>query len=186
MNPWAAVLPLLLLAGCRSARAPVTVLPVRLEPRGQWVVASRTDQAGFEETVTRDLLAKWVRASALIRVDANLTFDYYFDFRCDRARVHFDPATGVLTFAGGPLRVKKPVINRARVLILEKSLWINEEREARKILEGLTDRLASIGAAWREEPAVRSACEAGLRDLLAGLARDNGWAVKETRLGWAP
>jgi hypothetical protein len=164
----------------------VTVLPVRLEPRGELVVGCRTDNVVFEETVTRNLLAKWVQASALIRIDANLSFDYYLDFRGDRARILFDPALGNLIFEGGPLRVKKPVINRVRILILEKSIWIDEEREARKILESLTDRLAAIGSAWQADAAVKSACETGLREFLSGLARDNHWAVRETRLGWAP
>lgn len=165
------------IGACASGPRPSAPHSLMVVPEGQLVVASHTGDTQFEEVVSRRLLARFVKANARIRVETRLTFDYYFDFKRDGCRITFDPRTGRGFFSGGFLRVKKPVIQRAKILIIERSLWINEEKEAVAILEQLTSRLSGLGEAWKADPAVQAAARRGMDDFMKNLARERGWPL---------
>lgn len=162
---------------CATGPQPSPPNSFSVEPKGQLVVASHTGDTQFEEVVSRNLLARFVKANARIRVETRLTFDYYYDFKQDGCRISFDPRTGRGHFFGGHLRVKKPVIQNAKIFIVEKSLWINEAREAVGILEKLTTRLSGLGEAWKTDPAVQEAARRGMDDFIKNLAQQRGWPL---------
>jgi hypothetical protein len=168
---------LAVVSACATSARPSPHNSFRVEPKGQLVVASHTGEAQFEEVVSRNLLARFVNANARIRVETRLTFDFYYDFKQDGCRITFDPRTGQGHFSGGFLRVKKPVIQKVKIFIVERSLWINEEREAVGILEHLTTRLSGLGEAWKAEPAVQEAARRGMGDFMKNLALERGWPL---------
>ncbi len=169
------------LFSCRTAPL-VRSHPLKIENVQHLVLATKSDQVYFEERIKKNILPPLVVSRALIRVDGTISVDYYLDLKADSVNVRFENETKIVHFAGGPIRVKKPVILSAKVFILEKGIWVNEEKEARHILEHLTDRLETFGEGWIKDESLRRHCETSLRDFLMRLGREQGHAVAEAKI----
>ncbi|MBL8992061.1 MAG: hypothetical protein JNM63_01890, partial [Spirochaetia bacterium] len=147
---------------CRTTPA-IHAYPLKLEKVQQLVLTTKTDRVSFEERIKKNILPPFLVSQALIRVDGEIAVDYFLDLEHDAPRVQFNPESKEIRFTGGPIRVKRPLIVSSKVFIVEKGIWVNEEKEARLILEHLTDRLAGFGEAWLKDETVRTNAEHSLR-----------------------
>lgn len=156
--------------------------PLKLEKVQQLVLTTKTDRVSFEERIKKNILPPFLVSQALIRVDGEIAVDYFLDLEHDAPRIHYFSDSKEIRFTGGPIRVKKPLILSSKVFIVEKGIWVNEEKEARLILEHLTDRLSGFGEAWLKDEMIRTNAENSLRDFLLRFAKENGVSAERAAI----
>ncbi|MEM6782712.1 MAG: hypothetical protein AAF624_03145 [Bacteroidota bacterium] len=181
----ALVIPLLLV-GCKKQERLVRTLGVEdVAPLTELNLAELILDVTFTETVSERAFV-FLRSDAEIRVDANVTYKYFLDFRNDGYSMALIPADSlgegaqILRFDAPPIRVQKPIVNTSEVTYPRRGLLVNEEAEAVEILEYLTERLVDFGEDKLEtDPAVQQECEASLRGYLEGLMQQTGIEVAD-------
>lgn len=166
---------------CKTSPA-IYAYPLKLEKVQQLVLTTKTDRISFEERIKKNILPPFLVSQALIRVDGEITVDYFLDLEHDAAKIQFHPESKEIRFTGGPIRAKRPLIVSSKVFIVEKGIWVNEEKEARLILEHLTDRLTGFGEAWLKDEAIRTNAEHSLHDFLLRFARENGVSAERAAI----
>ncbi|MBN2461874.1 MAG: hypothetical protein JXB60_09745 [Candidatus Cloacimonetes bacterium] len=171
---------LLIITGNSCTRKIVQMsYPEKFEGLTQLVLASETKNVTFTEEVTKRILGIFP-STATVQVNSNVTFDYYLDFEKDGYQITFEEEEKVMHFTAPPIRVKKPVINSSSVSYPDRAILVNEEKEAIKILEHLTDRFIEEGKKSLEQPHIREKCQEKLQQYLLGLCQELGYLKVET------
>ena len=170
-------LSLLLLLGSCSKHTVRVMYPEKFEGLTQLVLASQTTTVTFTEDVSKRFLAVF-RSYAQVRVQSSVTYDFYLDFEKDGYEAQVDKNKELLRFSAPPIRVKKPVINQSTVSFPETGILVNENEEAVKILETLTDRFIQEGKLLLRQKRVMEKCEEKLKEYLLGLCRDFRYDVE--------
>lgn len=160
-----------------SKHAVRVVYPEKFEGLTQLVLASQTTTVTFTEDVSKRFLAVF-RSHAQVRVQSSVTYDFYLDFEQDSYEAQLDKNKKLLRFNAPPIRVKKPVINQSTVSFPETGILVNENEEAVKILETLTDRFIQEGKHLLKQKRVMDKCEEKLQEYLLGLCRDLNYDVE--------
>ncbi|MEM8598611.1 MAG: hypothetical protein AAGF99_01715 [Bacteroidota bacterium] len=181
----------LLFVGCKKQERLVRTLGVEdVAPLTELNLAEVVLDVTFTETVSERAFV-FLKSDAEIRVDANVTYKYYLDFRNDGYSMALIPVseTGadslgegarILRFDAPPIRVQKPIVNSSEVTYPRRGLLVNEEAEAVEILEYLTERLEDFGEDKLEtDPAVQQECEAALKGYLQGIMQQTGIEVAD-------
>ncbi|MEL6770187.1 MAG: hypothetical protein AAFP18_03905 [Bacteroidota bacterium] len=186
---FALVLPLLLV-GCKKQERLVRTLGVEdVAPLTELNLAEVILDVTFAETVSERAFV-FLKSDAEIRVDANVTYKYFLDFRNDGYSMALIPTDSlndgqresaqVLRFDAPPIRVQKPIVNSSEVTYPRRGLLVNEEAEAVEILEYLTERLEDFGEDKLEtDPAVQQECEASLKGYLQGIMQQTGIEIAD-------
>lgn len=160
-----------------STRVIQKSFPEKFEGLTQLVLASQTRNVTFTETVKKRVLGIFV-SKAQVKVHSNVTFDFYLDFEKDGYKIELDEDEKSMTFLAPPIRVKKPIINSSTVSYPETGILVNEDKEAVKILENLTDRFIAEGTALLNEQRVMDMCTEKLSEFLEGLCTEFGYKVE--------
>lgn len=159
---------------------------VEFEGLTQLILASETDHAAFTEVVRKEIFWNLIPLSqAQIQVNANVTYDFYVDFGAEGYHAEMNRASETLTFKAPAIRMKKPVFNNATVSFPEKGILINEDREAIRILENLTDRFIEYGKPLLNEDRVRNTCHDQLEAFLRGLCQNMDITVTNIVISFA-
>lgn len=166
----------LALASCSRHMVHVTY-PEKFEGLTQLVLASQTTTVSFVEDVSKSLLAIF-RSHAQVKVVSSVTYDFYLDFEKDGYDTQLDRKNQILHFEAPPIRVKKPVVHESTVSFPETGIFVNENKEAVKILEQLTERFITEGEVFLEEERVKNKCHEKLEEYLAGLCNEFGYDVE--------
>ncbi|MEL6445514.1 MAG: hypothetical protein AAFQ86_14905 [Bacteroidota bacterium] len=186
---FALVLPLLLV-GCKKQERLVRTLGVEdVAPLTELNLAEVILDVTFTETVSERAFV-FLKSDAEIRVDANVTYKYFLDFRNDGYSMALIPTDSlndgqrksaqVLRFDAPPIRVQKPIVNSSEVTYPRRGLLVNEEAEAVEILEYLTERLEDFGEDKLEtDPAVQQECKASLKGYLQGIMQQTGIEIAD-------
>lgn len=148
----------------------------KFEGQTQLVLASQTANIDFVEDISKSLLV-FLKSDAKVKVTSNVTYDFYVDFLADEYSATLDKKDKVLYFEAPPIRVKKPVINASTVSYPETGILVNEQQEAIRILETLTDNFLDEGLALLKEPKVMAMCTEKLQDYMMGLTKEFGYKV---------
>jgi hypothetical protein len=148
----------------------------KFEGQTQLVLASQTANIDFVEDVSKSLLG-FLKSDAKVKVTSNVTYDFYVDFLADEYSATLDKKEKVLYFEAPPIRVKKPVINASTVSYPETGILVNEQQEAIRILETLTDNFIDEGLALLDDPKVMAMCTEKLQDYMMGLTKEFGYKV---------
>ncbi len=160
--------------------SPTTIVKIsfteKFEGQTQLVLASQTANIDFIEDVSKSLLV-FLKSDARVKVTSNVTYDFYVDFLTDEYNATLDKKENVLYFEAPPIRVKKPVINASTVSYPETGILVNEQQEAIRILETLTDNFIGEGLALLDEPKVMAMCTEKLQDYMMGLTKEFGYKV---------
>ena len=152
----------------------------------QLILASETDHITFSEIVTKDIFWTLIPVSeAEIKVTTNVTYDFYVDFAEEGYSAEMNRLTKVLTFNAPPIRMKKPVFNRSEVSFPERGLFVNEEAEAIRIMENLTEKFVDIGKPLLEQDRVQQTCRDELETFLRGLCANLDVEVREVAINFA-
>lgn len=171
----------LLLLGCTliscSRQTTKVSYPEKFEGLTQLVLASETKTLVFTDTTVQKVLGFKI-SSAQVKVTSSVTFDFYLDFDKDGYTMKFSPSGDTLEFKAPPLRVKKPVINGTNVSYPQKGFLINEQGEAVKKLERLTDEFTDEGEELLREDYVREKCREMLQNYLKDMTGKMGYPVK--------
>ncbi|MBN1326904.1 MAG: hypothetical protein JW996_03030 [Candidatus Cloacimonetes bacterium] len=171
------IIQLLITTGCSQKLIHVSY-PEKFEGLTQLVLASETKNVSFVEDVTKRILGIFP-SSASVQVNSNVTFDFYLDFETDGYEISFTEDQKTMNFLAPPIRVKKPVINSSTVSYPDKGMLVNEEKEAVKILENLTERFQLEGQSALQEAHVIDKCKEKLEEYLRGLCSQFGYAQVE-------
>ncbi len=153
----------------------------KFEGQTQLVLASQTANIDFIEDVSKSLLG-FLKSDAKVKVTSNVTYDFYVDFLADTYDASLNKQEKILYFDAPPIRVKKPVINASTVSYPETGLLVNEQQEAIRILETLTDNFIDEGLALLDDPKVMAMCTDKLADYLMGLSNDFGYKVDSVKV----
>lgn len=154
------------------------IYPMKFEGLTQLVLASETRNINFEEPVKKSVFI-FFTSEALIKVDSNVTYDYYLDFDRDGYQVSING--GIMDFLAPPVRVKKPVINSSEVSYPETGVFIKEDKEAVRILESLAGRFIEKGEDMIDERVMQE-CEKKLKAFLKEFCGKAGVQVNEIRV----
>jgi hypothetical protein len=152
--------------------------PEKFEGLTQLVLASETKTLVFTDTTVQKVLGFKI-SSAQVKVTSSVTFDFYLDFDKDGYSMSFSPSGDTLEFKAPPLRVKKPVINGTNVTYPQKGILINEQGEAVKKLEKLTDEFTDEGEELLREDYVGEKCREMLQNYLRDMTGKMGYPVKK-------
>lgn len=163
-----------------SCSAPIIkkVYPMKFEGLTQLVLASETHNITLEEPVKKRIFI-FFTSEALIRVDSNVSYDYYIDFERDGYQVSIN--SGIMDFLAPPIRVKNPVINSSDVSYPETGVFVTEEKEAVRILESLGTRFIEKGEEMIDERVIKE-CELKLKAFLKDFCGKTGVQIKEIRV----
>lgn len=145
--------------------------PEKFEGMTQLILASQTATVSFTEDVSKSLLAIF-KSHAQVKVVSSVTYDFYVDFQVDGYNARIDKKAKTLYFEAPPIRVKKPIINNSTVSYPETGILVDEDKEAVKILETLTDRFISEGLVLLKQEKVHKMCEEKLIQYLMGLSKE--------------
>ncbi|MBN1982455.1 MAG: hypothetical protein JW795_13060 [Chitinivibrionales bacterium] len=165
-----------LLLSCASQKSVINRYPEKFEGLTQLVLASQTQTLSFTDTTVQKVMGFKI-GSAQVSVKANVTFDFYLDFEKDGYSMSFNTTGDTLHFNAPFLRVKKPVINRSEVSYPEKHILINEQENAVKRLETLTDEFIDEGEALLSQEHVRNKCTEMLDAYLKDMCKKMGYTV---------
>lgn len=153
----------------------------KFEGLTQLVLATQTTNVDFTEDVSKRLLGIFA-SHAKVKVNSNVTFDFYLDFQDDGYDAKLDKKQKILYFTAPPIRVKKPVINASTVSYPETGLLVNEPAEAVRILESLTDRFIEEGKGLLAQEKVQAMCTKKLQEYLLGLCGQLGYKVDKVKV----
>ena len=165
-----------ILINCSPTKIVKISFTEKFEGQTQLVLASQTANIDFVEDISKSLLV-FLKSDAKVKVTSNVTYDFYVDFLADEYSATLDKKDKVLYFEAPPIRVKKPVINASTVSYPETGILVNEQQEAIRILETLTDNFIDEGLALLEEPKVLAMCTEKLQDYMMGLTKEFGYNV---------
>jgi len=151
--------------------------PQRFEGLTQLTVASETTNISFTDTLKKKFL--FIKISeAQIRIDANVTFDFYVDFKKDGYQISIDSTNNKLTFVAPPIRVKKPQYNSRQVSYPDRGIFVNEDKEALRILNKVADKvIEKEGYALLNEPRVIEKCREELKNFIRDLCTKLGYEI---------
>ncbi len=155
----------------------------KFEGQTQLVLASQTSNVDFTEDVSKRLLGIFA-SHAKVKVNSNVTYDFYVDFDKDGYEAKLDKKTKTLYFTAPIIKVKKPVINASNVSYPETGLLVNEPQEAVRILESLTDKFIDEGKQLLEEERVQTECKQKLTNYLAGLTKELGYDIEHINVSF--
>ena len=155
----------------------------KFEGLTQLILASQTTTVTFTEDVSKRFLAIF-KSHAKVRVQSSVTYDFYADFQKDVYSADYEKSKKILYFEAPPIRVKKPVINQSTVSFPETGLFVNENEEAVKILEVLTDRFIDEGMNLLKEKRIIDKCEEKLKEYLTGLCKELGYQVEKIEVSF--
>lgn len=167
----------ILITACGGSKTMNVTYPEKFEGLTQLILASETKTFVLSDTTVKKILFFKV-AEAQVQVTASATFDFYMDFDKDEYSISYNEIKDTLFFKAPPLRVKKPVINGSQVDYPEKSLFINEDHEAIKKLQSLTDEFVKDGEKLLKEDYVVDKCKEMLSKHLLGMTKEMGYNIK--------
>jgi len=178
------VLLLLLLISFSCSKHVIKITyPEKFEGLTQLILASQTTNVSFIEDVSKSLLAIF-KSHAKVQVHSSVTYDFYLDFEKDGYDAEYVKSKKELRFFAPPISVKKPVINSSTVSYPETGILVNEDKEAIKILEHLTDRFIDEGEDLLKEDRIRLKCEEKLHAYLAGLCKEFDYEVETIKISF--
>ncbi len=148
--------------------------PQKFQGLTQLVLASETTNMDFVEVKKTKFLFLTL-SSAKIRVIANATFDFYCDFQKDGYQIQVNETQDEMTFLAPPIHAKKPQFNSTQVSYPDRGLLVDEEKAARKILQGLSKRVMSEGEALLQEQYVIDECRKQLTTFVTDLCQKLGY-----------
>lgn len=176
-----AVISILVFIFCSPTKIVKISFTEKFEGQTQLVLASQTANIDFVEDVSKSLLG-FLKSDAKVKVTSNVTYDFYVDFLTDEYDASLNKQEKILYFDAPPIRVKKPVINASTVSYPETGLFVNEQQEAVRILETLTDNFIEEGKALLDDPKVMAMCTNKLADYLMGLSNEFGYKVDSVKV----
>ncbi|MBN1541638.1 hypothetical protein JW992_05795 [candidate division KSB1 bacterium] len=160
-----------------AGQSPTISYPEKFQGLTQLTLASLTKNVSFTETVKKRAFLLF-SSEAQVAVTSNVTFDFYLDFQEDGYRIEMRDDDKTMHFYAPAIRVKKPVINRSTVSYPVSGLLINEDREAVRILETLTDRFIEEGKKSLQDSVVINKCREKLHDFMLQMSTDLGYKVE--------
>ncbi|HNR68061.1 MAG TPA: hypothetical protein PKN04_07115 [bacterium] len=172
-----------LVVACANKSVTVSY-PEKFQGLTQLTLASLTKNVSFTEEINKRVFL-FFRSQARVAVTSNVTFDFYLDFEKDGYRVEFADQDKAMHFFAPPIRVKKPVINHSSVSYPASGLLINEDYEAVKILESLTDRFIEEGKKSLQDSVVIAKCHSQLHDFLLQFSQDLGYSLESIAIQFA-
>jgi len=156
--------------------------PQKFEGLTQLILASETTNISFSDTLTKKFLF-FKLSDAVVRVDANVTFDFYLDFKNDGYQIEIDSTRDEMQFFAPPIRVKKPQYNSREVSFPDKGIFVDEEKEALKILDQLADKIIEQeGFALLQEEYVVEQCTKQLTAFLFDLCNKLNYNISSIRI----
>jgi hypothetical protein len=167
-----------------TKKSVIVSYPEKFEGLTQLVLASETKSLSFTDTTVCRVFGISL-SSAQVQVFASVTYDFYLDFQADGYTMNFSETGDVLNFHAPKLRVKRPVINNTTVNYPQKGMFINEEAEAVKKLETLTDQFVPQGEALVKEQYVIDKCKEMLTNYLMDQCKKFNYPVKSVNIDFA-
>lgn len=168
----------ILIAACGGSKTTKVTYPEKFEGLTQLILASETKTFVLSDTTVKKVLFFKV-AEAQLQVTASVTFDFYMDFDQDEYSMSYSELKDTLYFNAPPVKVKKAVINGSQVDYPSKSMFINEDHEAVKKLQTLTDEFTGEGEELLKKDYVQKKCIEMLEKHLKGMTKEMGLNIKK-------
>ncbi len=168
----------IIIVACAGKKTAKVSYPEKFEGLTQLILASETKTVVLSDTTVKKVLFFKI-AEAQVQVTASVTFDFYMDFDKDEYSMSYNDVKDTLYFKAPPLKVKKAVINNTKVDYPEKSILINEDHEAVKKLQTLTEEFQEDGKELLKKDYVINKCTEMLAKHLKGMTKEMGLNIKE-------